>query len=331
MISRVPVLLLVAVLAAGCGEKAGPFAEQAPPSPTRTVAPTYDPDLEPAEAVLALVPQSATVVTVTDFDEVRAQLGVPDLSSEDPVTDTVAFWERAASEAPLLTEGLLRPVNSELMLDHGFTQDDVAWEAHFTGPEVNGYVLALRPDLDMGRVEEAVRDGVGPLAGAEVVARHHLVSSGTAERGDPVWAADPRWRGLVGQPAEATYLHRGCVPLDVALGPDAGDEELEELLGAVPVTSLGDLPGFAVGFGDHNATVRMEKNRDDLFERLDVGRDWPMPGFGEAFRTGVGDPATGRIGYTVPRPGRAAALALLGELPFGICNEVVPIAGSTGQ
>ncbi len=54
---------------------------------------------------------------------------------------------------------MLRPVNSELMLDHGFTQDDVDWEAHFTGPDGNGYVLAFRPDLDMAGVASAVADG----------------------------------------------------------------------------------------------------------------------------------------------------------------------------
>ena len=43
---------------------------------------------------------------------------------------------------------MLRADNTELMLDYGFTQDDVDWEAHFTGPEGNGFVLGVpaRPD-----------------------------------------------------------------------------------------------------------------------------------------------------------------------------------------
>jgi hypothetical protein len=44
----------------------------------------------------------------------------------------------------------------------------------------------------------------------------------------------------------------------------------------------------------------------------------------------VGDPGTGRIGYDVPRPGAAAALTLLEELPFAVCNEVSPVAEPTG-
>lgn len=321
---------VVAVLAAGCA------GDPAPPEQSRRLtepvgpAPAYNAGLEPAEAVLALVPPTATVVTVTDFDEVRAQLGVPDLTSEDPVSDRVDFWERAGQEAPMLAEGLLRPVNSELMLDHGFTQDDVDWEAHFTGPEGNGYVLALRPDLDLQRVAGAIDAGVGPLAGAELRERDHLVVSGVAAREEGAWANDRAWDGLVGEPAAATYLRRGCVPVDQALGPEAGSEELDRLLAAVPVTTLDDLPAVAVGFGDHNATVRMEPDRDDLFARLDAGRDWPQPDFAETFRNGVGDPTSGRIGYHVPRPAAAARLTLLEELPFAICNEVTPLAEPTG-
>jgi len=322
----------VAALTIGCGPEIPPPDAQPSPahSPTTTAHPLYDAALEPAEAALAMVPGSATTVTVTDFDEIRTDLGVPDLTSADPVSDRFDFWERARTEAPLLTEGLLRADNSEFLLDYGFTQDDVDWEAHFTGPEGNGYVLALRPDLDLGPVARAVDAGVGPLDGARVIAQDHLVVSGIAEAGEGVWAHDPTWTGLVGEPAEATYLRRDCIPLDVALGPDAGAEEQQDLLDNHPVTNLDDLPGFTVAFGHHNATVRMEPNRDDLFDRLDLGRDWPVEDFASTFRSGVGDPGTGRIGYDVPRPAQAASLTLLEELPFAVCNEVSPVAEPTG-
>ena len=320
------------VLTAGCGADIPPPDVQPSPvhSPTTTAHPPYDAGLEPAEAALALVPGSATTVTVTDFDEIRKDLGVPDLTSEDPVSDRFDFWERARTEAPLLAEGMLRADNSEFLLDYGFTQDDVDWEAHFTGPDGNGYVVAFRPDLDLGAVSRAVEAGAGPLDGARVIAEDHLVVAGTAEDGVGVWAHDPTWTGLVGEPAEATYLRRGCIPLNDALGPDAGAEEQQDLLAKRPVTNLDDLAGFTVAFGDHNATVRMEPNRDDLFDRIDLGRDWPVPGFGGGFRSGVGDPGSGRIGYAVPRPAQAAALTLLEELPFAVCNEVTPIAEPTG-
>lgn len=330
--SRPLFLLPVAALAIACSPEIPPPDAQPSPvhSPTTTAHPLFDPGLEPAEAALAMVPGSATTVTVTDYDEIRQDLGVPELTSADPVSDRFAFWERAATEAPLLAEGLLRADNSEFLLDYGFTQDDVDWEAHFTGPDGNGFVLALRPDLDLGPVTRAVDAGAGPLDGARVIEKDHLVVSGVAEAGEGVWAHDPTWTGLVGEPAEATYLHRDCIPLDEALGPDAGFEGQQDVLAQHPVTNLDDLPGFTVSFGDHIATVRMEPGRDDLFDRLDLARDWPVTDFGRTFRSGVGDPGTGRIGYDVPKPAQAASLALLEELPFAVCNEVTPIAEPTG-
>jgi hypothetical protein len=325
-------LLGGALVLTGCGRDIPPPDAQPSPvhSPTTTAHPLFDPGLEPAEAALTMVPGSATTVTVTDFDEIRKDLGVPELTSENLASDRFGFWERARAEAPLLTEGILRADNSEFELDYGFTQDDVDWEAHFTGPDGNGYVLAFRPGLDLGAVSRAVEAGAGPLDGARVIAEDHLVVSGTAEEGEGVWAHDPTWTGLVGEPAEATYLRRGCIPLNAALGPDAGAEEQQDLLAQHPVTNLDDLAGFTVSFGDHNSTVRMEQNRDDLFDRLDLGRDWPVPGFGGAFRSGVADPGSGRIGYNVPQPAHAAALTLLEELPFAVCNEVTPMAEPTG-
>ena len=117
-------------------------------------------------AVFSRVPAGADRLTITDLDAIRARLGVPDLTSEDLMADRQAFWDRAEREAVLLTDGLLRADNSELWLDYDFTEDDVDWEARFTGPAGPGYVLGFRPDLDMAKVRAAVDAGVGPLAGA---------------------------------------------------------------------------------------------------------------------------------------------------------------------
>ena len=79
--------------------------------------------------------------------------------------------------------------------------------------------------------------------------------------------------------------------------------------------------------------MRTDLDRADLFERLHLGEDWPADGrrrFADGFADGVADPTTGRIGYDVRRPPVAARLALLGTLPFGVCNEVTPIAEPTG-
>ncbi|MFC6287007.1 hypothetical protein ACFP3Q_17555 [Nocardioides sp. GCM10027113] len=326
-----PTVALAALVGAGCSADVPPPEPPQEPAPLVGPAPPYDDSLEPAEAVLAFVPATATTVTVTDFDEVRAQLGVPDLTSDDLMTDRFAFWERADAVAPLLTEGLLRPYASELWLDHDFSQDDVDWEARFTGPDGSGFVLGMRPDLDLDRVAGAIEAGVGPLADAELLRDAGLVVSGVPEPEEPVWANDEAWAELLpDDPAAATYLRQGCVPLEQALGPDADAEVQGEVLAAVPVTSLDELDRFAVAFGDNNATVRLGSGRDDLFTRVAAGRAWPVPDFGRHFRDGVGDPGTGRIGYAVPDPPRAARLTLLEELPFAICPDVLPIPEPTG-
>ncbi len=329
-VKRTPpaVLMLLAVALAGCQSE--PTAE--PPRPVASVAPepapAYDDAGEPAEAVLSLVPQSADTLTVTDWDRVRAQLGLPDLTSEDLMTDRLGFWQRAETEVALLTDGLLRAESSRLELDYGFTQDDVDWEARWTGEDGRGFVLGLRPDLDLDGVRRAIADGVGPLQGAELRAGDHLVTLGTADA--DVWANDEAWAPLVDEPAATTYLHRGCTPLHAALGPDADAEDQAALLAEHPVTTLEDLPRFAVAYGDNTATVWVEPDRTDLFERMRIGEDWPVAGFASVYVNGAADPASGRLGYAVPDPPRAAGLALLGELPFAICPEVVPFEEPTG-
>ncbi len=335
MLPRSVVLVLGALLTLGvsaCDEVPPPEAD-APSAPARLAgSPSYDAHEEPAEAVLPLVPATATSLTVTDLDGVRRQLGVPDLTSDDLMSDRAAFWERARTEAPLLSEGMLREDTSELMLDHGFTEDDVDWEAHFTGPEGNGYVLAFRPGLDMAAVAAAVDAGVGALGSGRVLREEHLVVSGVADDGASSWATDPAVVHLVGEPAEATYVRRGCVPLADALGPDATAEQQDAVLARHDVTDLEPLEAFSVAFGDHLATVRMNRDRPDLFERLHLGDAWPggNPSFGDGFTGGVGDPATGRIGYDVPRPALAAGLTLTETLPFAVCNDVTPVPRPTG-
>ena len=74
----------------------------------------------------------------------------------------------------------------------------------------------------------------------------------------------------------------------------------------------------------------MEPDRDDLFDRLRIGEDWPVSDFPRAYVDGAADPASGRIGYTVPRPSAAVGLALQEELPFAACDEVVPQDEPTG-
>lgn len=308
------------------------------PDPTVSASPTTIPPVVrsggPAQ-VLALVPESATALTITDFDAVRARLGVPDLTSDDLMTDRTAFWERAGQESVLLTDGLLREDNSAFMLDHGFTQDDVDWEARWTGSDGPGYALAFRPDLDLSSVQEAIKAGTGPLdKNARVLTEDHLLVSGTAADGDRVWAMDPAITDLVVAGEEAAYLRRGCLPVQEALGVDATYEDQEAVLAEHDVTELEPLDAVALTFKDEIVTARLGPDRTDLRERADLGPDWPVTGsigFNDGF-TGlpVIDPKTGRIGYRLANPVAAANLTLTHLLPFAVCNEVEPFEEPTG-
>jgi hypothetical protein len=195
---------------------------------------------------------------------------------------------------------MLRPDEPRLTKRFGLSQLDVAWEAHFhddLGDDV-GFVLAFRDGTDMGAVGRAVDAGLAGLERATLDADHGLLTSGTTDDADESWAADPSLRPLVGPPANATYVARGCV-----------DEP-----GAV---DLDDLEAYSVQFEGILATARLGAQRMDLFTRMRMGEG--VLDFEAAYDGGVADPPTGRIGYVMTDPAAAAALALAGKLPFAAC------------
>jgi hypothetical protein len=326
---------LLLALASGCGST--PSAPgRVPPTYNSTIQPGYElPAHEPARdprQALALVPDSATVLTITDFDEIRARIGVNDLSSDSLMADRTAFWEQADRDSVMLTDGLLRRDSSVFLLDHGFTEDDVDWEAHFTGPAGAGYVVAFRPGLDMSRVRGALKEKT--LAGATVLEPQHLLVKGVADAGAPVWAMDPVLGPLTERGAESTYLRRGCVPVRDALGVDATSQDQAALVAKADPTYLRPLEAFSVSFGDRVATARLGLDRTDLHERAHLVGLWPVTG-GTGLEDGfegltVADPSTGRIGLRVLDPVAAATLTLEELLPFAVCNEVLPFEEPTG-
>lgn len=296
---RVAVLAGALLMTSGC---AGDDTEFLPPEvdEVQVVTPVFDASLEPSAAVLALVPDDAETLTVTDYEQVRLQMGLPDLTTEDTRTDRDAFWARAEAERPLLSPGMLRPIEPKLKQQYGLSQMDVAWEAHFydeLGAE-SGFVLAFRDGTDMAAVARAVDAGFVALKGATVDSARGLVTSGTTPDGDESWAADESARELVGLPAVATYLARGCVE-----GPATG--------------ALDDLEMYSVQFEGDLATARLGEDRTDLFTRLRLSEQ--APEFEAAYDGGVADPATGRIGYVMTDPAAAASMALDRALPFAAC------------
>ena len=232
-----------------------------------------------------------------------------------------------------------RADNSLLMLDYGFTQDDVDWEAHFTTPTGAGWILAFRPDLDLAPVQRAVTDGVAGLAGAVVDTERHLVFVGAATGDQDTWGTIEGIADLTSDTqAESTYYRAGCVPLSTALGPDADVEDQEAVVTTHDPTALAPLSRFAVSFADGVATARLGPDRPDLFARAELAEavsrqvrpSVGVIGFGDAFTAPVVDPSTGRIGHDVVAPVAAATATLTELLPFAVCNEVTPMEEPTG-
>lgn len=312
-------LLGCALLLAGCSDDVEPVAQ--PPISDEPVAPTFDPTLEPAAAVMALVPEAATVLVVTDYAELRLQLAQSGLTSESRASDRNKFWRVAESEAVLLSSGVLRPLDQRLLTTYGFTQDDVEWEARFDTSTGEGWVLQMREDLDLDGVEEAVKAGAGPLAGAQVDRERSLVSLGAVSLPADSWAANPDRLALVGSPAATTYVDTTCIPYG-----DAFSEGSESELAAAPaadVDALDDLGPFSVSYGTELATVRLGVVRNDMFDRARLPDILPRtdPEFGLGYVDPVADPSGGRIGYTLGDPDVAERLARDRHLPFAVCSS----------
>jgi hypothetical protein len=309
-------LLLAASLLTACGGSPPPvYQDLGVQAPT---VEAYDGTLDPSKAVLPLVPADAQVLEVTDFTQVRLGLGFGELDGTSPAADRARFW-RDLPTTTALSPGLLHPVDDELRSRFGFGADDVAWEATYSGGASDGWVIAFREDLSMGQVARAVKAGVGPLKGAHADVADHLVTSSEPPAGADSWGADPDLVALVGRPADATYVQRGCLGFDGVFGSGVQDQ-----LASGPkevVDELQPLDGFAVAFGGQLVTAQLGTGRDDLFSRLRLSGVLPAtkPDFGVAFERGVADPSTGRLGYQLAKPADAVRLTVEQHLPFAVC------------
>jgi len=322
-LASLPVAVALAVLAAGCeGAPAAAPTLSAIPSPATPI-----PSTGPYVA-LALVPTSATTVTVANFDQLRVRFGVPDLTSSDPMSDRLAFWEQVDDKAVALTGGLFRAESSTWELDYGFTEDDVDWEVHWTGPDGSGYAVGFRPDLDLAGVDRAVRREPA-LEGALLV--RHVLEKGQETDGHS-WADDPMWGDYVVGDAETAYLRQGCVPLDRALADAAVDDAKAQRVREI-VPDLEPLDRWSVSFADGIVTALIGGRRGDVVARTDLGDQWPRTrpmSFVDGFAQPLDDPRAGRIGYQVVDPHAAAALTLGEGLPFPVCNVSIPVIEPTG-
>ncbi|HJQ03910.1 MAG TPA: hypothetical protein VJ872_00570 [Nocardioides sp.] len=310
--------LLAACLLSACST-AHPPVYQADPH-TATVIESYDGTLDPSSAVLPLVPAAATRLELTDFSQVRLTLGFGELTGRSPAADRVRFWSELPTTAAL-SPGLLHPVDAELRRRFGFGADDVSWEATYSGGGQSGWVMSFRESLSMAQVARAAQAKVGVLKGAVVDQADHLVTSAAPPAGADSWGHDAALVALVGRPADATYLQRGCLDLDSVFG--AGTSAQLASGSKQMVGQLQPLDGFAIAFGGELATVTLGEDRTDIFARLRLAGVLPAvkPDFGTGFAQGVADPSTGRLGYQVSRPAVAAQLTTQQKLPFAVCAQ----------
>lgn len=318
MKSRVLALLVIAALSAGCEEQVDPIP-QPPLDQVDTAPASYDETLPPAAAVMALVPDDAATLLVTDFDQVRLVLGSSELTGASPRSERDRFWRRAVRLAPLLSPGQLRRDEPLLEKRFGFTQDDVAWEAHFTTPAGDGWVLKLRPDLPLTGVADAIEAGVPALLGGTLDTERGLVTVGTTSDPELSWAAAPGRLDLVGPLATSTYVAVACVPFVTAFGVDVEDELAPDP--ADMLDGLDTLTEFSVTFGGSLATARLGMLRSDVFDRARLADVLPStdPEFGLGYADAVADPNGGRIGFRLEDAPLAAQLAVQQHLPFAVC------------
>ena len=315
---RIGAALAGVLLLAACTSEPKPVYQTSPEP--RAVVSDYDAAKEPSTAVLALVPASATTLQVTDFDQLRLVLGFATLKGSSPAPERERFWSRLPRTAALST-GLLRPVEARLRERFGFGQDDVAWEASYSGGAADGWVLALRDDVAMAAVRRAVQAGVGPLRGAVVDVERRLVTSATPPTPAQSWGADPRLVALTGGEAVATYVHRGCEPFDTVFG--SGMKAQLADAPAAALAGLDPLEAYSVALGTELVTARLGEDRADAFERARLAEMMPPthPEFGLVMSRPVADPASGRVGYVLSDPAAAARLTRDRHLPFTVCPE----------
>lgn len=303
-----------AVLLAGCTSEPKPVYQD-PPAPA-AVATEYDPSLEPSAAALTLVPEKATTLTVTDFDQLRLVLGHGSLTGASPAAERAAFWRKLPATASL-SRGLLRPDDARLRADFGIGQDDVAWEATYDG----GWILSFHDTVPMASVQRAVTAGVGRLRGAVVDPARHLVTSSTPPDVAQSWGAQASLLALVGREAVSTFVDRSCLSFDSVFG-DGLQAQLADAPAAA-LRALDELDAYSVALGTELATVQLGPGRDDAFDRVRLAEVMPptKPEFGLALSRGVADPGSGRLGYTLSDPAAAAELTRTRQLPFAVCRN----------
>lgn len=279
-------------------------------------------DPGPVAAALALAPQDASWLTLTDWARIKERLGADHLTSESIQTDRIEFWRAVPNSTVLLTDGVLREENSRLGIRYAVTQDDALWEVRWTGGSAadgagdgdvddtgggaahgdedgaagvagpRGLALRLRDDLDLDGLQRAVADQVTGLAGAQVLPEEHLLLRGAAEGAG--LAGDPAMVAALDLDAETQLAAPGCLGWPTALGVDATVEDQEALADPASLDALLDPEAWGMAFTGREAQVTVvypegtsaADAERDAEARLALAEEWPTTesvGWGDAF------------------------------------------------
>ena len=187
----------------------------------RSVAPpAYDPELEPAAAVLALVPDDATLLDRHRLRPAPAAARVADPHQRDPAPERATFWRTVDSETAALIEGCSGRSTSSCARTTASPRTTCCGRrtSREAGVAGMGAEVPRRP-RHVG-VRRAVDDGVGPLGG-RAGSRGATGGRRRGRRPPPTRAGRPRWSStaLVGTPADRDVRRTRLHPVRRRLRP----------------------------------------------------------------------------------------------------------------
>ena len=293
------------------------------------------------------VPDEAAVATVTDFDRVRARLGVPDLTSADLMTDRFRFWEQTPARPSCSTRagcGTRTPCSSSTTASARTTWTGSSVSRGTTPP---ASCSASGPTWTWARCARRSRTGPDRSPGRPSWPRSTCSSLATPHRRPRRAWADESWAAAAGaQPADSYYLRSGrgaCIPLEDTLGGEATVEDQERVLDRADVRSLDRIDAVALAFtGPATALALLSyaapPAQDEVNRRAALGDAWPgsddSAAYADGFTSATALPVTGdpvgviRLGVRNPR---AAAAVTFGDLlPFAVCDDVRLLPEPTG-
>lgn len=157
--SKLLLLAIVMLLAAGCGRERAPGGSptgepSTTPRADLVASPTATGMAEPAsrlEEALDVAPTDASGVYFTDWSLIERYEGVPGLTSESDIEARRDF-RASTNKGQAAPAGFGIHTIAKWAEVWGWDMNDLDWEAEFPAPEVPAYVLKLREEFELAPV-----------------------------------------------------------------------------------------------------------------------------------------------------------------------------------